>query len=69
MAQVRNAKGQLASSIAHGPEGYTLTAISVLEATRRAASGNATPGYQTASTAFGANFFSELPGCSFQDLD
>ncbi len=48
MAQVSNAKGQQASCIAYGPEGYTLTAISVLEAARRATSGNAKPGYQTA---------------------
>lgn len=68
MAVVKNAKGESMSSIAHGPEGYTLTALSVLEATIRASSGDFKLGYQTASTAYGANFFNTLDGCYFEEL-
>lgn len=68
-AIARNARGDAVAAVARGPEGYTLTALSAIAATARAAKGEATPGYQTASSAYGASFFTALPGCAIEDID
>ncbi len=65
---VRNAAGDEVSIMAHGPEGYTITALSALEALRRASGGSFIQGYQTASTAYGPEFFESIPGCRFEQL-
>ena len=49
-------------------EGYTLTAWTAVEIARRAASGQAVPGYQTPSTAFGADFILSFPQTTRDDL-
>jgi short subunit dehydrogenase-like uncharacterized protein len=49
------------------PEGYTLTAYAALEMAERAQRGDAKPGYQTPSSAYGADFILTLPGCSRHD--
>ena len=49
-------------------EAYTLTAWTAVEIVRRAASGEAVPGYQTPSTAFGADFILSFPQTTREDL-
>jgi short subunit dehydrogenase-like uncharacterized protein len=49
-------------------EGYTLTAMTTLAAVRRVLDGQARPGFQTPSRAFGADFVLDAPGVSFEDL-
>lgn len=44
------------------PEGYTLTALASVIAAERVLAGEAPPGYQTPSLAFGADFVLDLPG-------
>ncbi|MCA9504631.1 MAG: saccharopine dehydrogenase NADP-binding domain-containing protein [Myxococcales bacterium] len=68
-AIARNAAGDAVASVARGPEGYTLTALSAFDATRRAARGEGKAGYQTASSAFGSAFFTSLEGCRIEDID
>ncbi len=68
-AIARNVAGEAVAAVARGPEGYTLTALSALEATIRAARMEGKPGYQTASTAFGASFLPSLEGCRIEDID
>ena len=68
-AIARNDAGHARAAVARGPEGYTLTALSAVDATLRAARGEATPGYQTASSAFGASFFTSLPECRIEDIE
>ena len=67
-AIARNAAGDAVASVARGPEGYTLTALSAFDATRRAARGEGKAGYQTASSAFGPAFFTSLEGCRIEDI-
>lgn len=50
------------------PEAYKLTAITAVEAARRAADGEAIPGYQTPATAFGADFVTGFEGVTRTDL-
>jgi len=61
-ASVRNAAGDRKTGRLHGPEGYTFTALTALAAVRKVLDGGATPGYQTPSTAFGADFVMEVEG-------
>ena len=49
-------------------EAYTLTAWTAVEIAHRAASGQAVPGYQTPSTAFGADFMLSFPATTREDL-
>lgn len=51
------------------PEGYTLTAETGLEIAQRAASGEMTPGFQTPSRAYGADFITEFDGVRREDLN
>ncbi|MFO0696759.1 MAG: saccharopine dehydrogenase NADP-binding domain-containing protein [Polyangiales bacterium] len=50
------------------PEGYTLTAMASLEIARRVAAGEAKPGFQTPSRAFGADFVLGFPGVTRTDV-
>jgi short subunit dehydrogenase-like uncharacterized protein len=68
-AIARTAVGEAVAAVARGPEGYTLTALSAIDATLRAARGEGEPGYQTASSAFGPSFFTSLPGCRIEDIE
>ena len=49
-------------------EAYTLTAWTAIEIVRRAASGGVVAGYQTPSTAFGADFILTFTGSTREDL-
>jgi short subunit dehydrogenase-like uncharacterized protein len=51
------------------PESYQFTAESMVEVLDRVLDGDATPGYQTPSTAFGSDFVLAIDGCSFEDLN
>ncbi len=44
------------------PEGYTLTALTALRIAARVLGGDAPPGFQTPSRAYGKDFILEIPG-------
>jgi short subunit dehydrogenase-like uncharacterized protein len=48
------------------PEGYTLTALTSVEATLRIVRGEVEPGARTPSMAFGAGFISQFEGCDLR---
>lgn len=50
------------------PDGYSLTAMTAVEAARRVLAGNVTPGFQTPSRAFGADFVLGFPNTERHDL-
>ena len=60
--------GQAAVSRQRGPDGYLLTAHAALLIAGRALNGAAPPGFQTPSTAYGADLVLEVPGVERQDL-
>src|SRR5215468_5391780 len=60
--EVTDRAGRRAVSRLRTPEGYTLTALAALEITRRALGGTAPVGYQTPSTAYGADLILAIPG-------
>jgi short subunit dehydrogenase-like uncharacterized protein len=49
------------------PEGYRLTAQAAIEIAQRVLRGDLKPGYQTPSSAYGADLILALPGCSRSD--
>jgi short subunit dehydrogenase-like uncharacterized protein len=49
------------------PEGYTLTARAALAAVERVLGGQASAGYQTPSSTFGADFVLGIEGVSRED--
>jgi short subunit dehydrogenase-like uncharacterized protein len=51
------------------PESYQFTAASMVEILGRVLDGEAVPGYQTPSSAFGSNLVLAIDGCAFEDLD
>ena len=50
------------------PDGYTLTALTVVAAAERVLAGGARPGFQTPSRAFGPDFILEVDGVAREDL-
>lgn len=63
---VAEAEGPSGTSTARlrTPEGYTLTYLTGLEIAARAAAGDFKPGFQTPSRAYGADFITEIDGCT-----
>lgn len=55
-ASVRDEDGQTTTARLRGPEAYTFTARSAVQAAERVINGTAPTGYQTPSTAFGSDF-------------
>jgi short subunit dehydrogenase-like uncharacterized protein len=49
------------------PEGYTLTALSSLAIVGRVLAGDAPPGFQTPSLAYGPDFVLTIPGVTRRD--
>ena len=49
------------------PDGYELTALTALAIVERALAGDAPPGFQTPSRAYGPDFILGIPGCERQD--
>lgn len=60
--EVSDGSGRRAVSRMQAPDGYTLTAMAALAIVERALQGAPPIGYQTPSTAFGADFVLELEG-------
>jgi short subunit dehydrogenase-like uncharacterized protein len=50
------------------PDGYTLTALTAVAAAREVLAGRATPGFQTPSLAFGADFILDIAGVEREDV-
>jgi short subunit dehydrogenase-like uncharacterized protein len=66
--EVADAAGRTAAARLHGPEGYTLTALTALAAVEKILAGKAPPGFQTPSRAYGADFILEIPGVARTDI-
>lgn len=67
--EAKNAEGKVAVSRLVGPEGYTLTARTALAIIERVLDGKAPIGYQTPSSAYGADLIVEIEGVSRSDDD
>jgi short subunit dehydrogenase-like uncharacterized protein len=66
--EVVAADGRRAEARLRGPEGYTLTALAAVHLARRALGGDAPPGFQTPSRAYGADVVLDLPGVVRTDV-
>lgn len=60
--EVTNDAGQRVEARLRTPDGYTLTALTVLAIIDRILAGNAPPGYQTPAKAYGADLILEIEG-------
>jgi short subunit dehydrogenase-like uncharacterized protein len=69
VGQVRNDQGQTARSRMRTPEGYSLTAATAFDAACRVVAGEISPGFQTPSRAFGADFILNFNGVMREDLN
>lgn len=67
--EVRDAAGRVCRARLSGPEGYSLTVQSAVIALERTLAGQAIPGFQTPSMAFGADFVLDIDGVRREDLD
>ena len=68
--EVRDAEGNRASSVLHGPEaGVTWTSITAIAGVKKVLSGIFKPGFQTPAMAFGADFVLECEEVSRKDLE
>ncbi|MBA3766731.1 MAG: saccharopine dehydrogenase NADP-binding domain-containing protein [Acidobacteria bacterium] len=67
--EVRDDSGEKRRSRLKGPEGYTLTAMTALSIVERILAGDANPGFQTPSLAYGADFILGIQGVERVDLD
>jgi short subunit dehydrogenase-like uncharacterized protein len=68
LGEAGNAAGSVVRSRLSGPEGYTLTMYSAVAAVERVLAGQAKPGFQTPSLAFGPDFALAIEGVSREDL-
>jgi len=66
--RVEDGSGGAAEARLTIPEGYTLTVLASLEIAKRALSGDAPAGFQTPSSAYGANLVLEVSGSEFVDV-
>jgi short subunit dehydrogenase-like uncharacterized protein len=69
VGQARNRKGETVRTKLTTPEGYTLTAATAFETASRVANGEARPGFQTPSLAFGADYILDFDGVTREDLN
>jgi short subunit dehydrogenase-like uncharacterized protein len=60
--KVWNAQGKTAEARLHGPEGYTLTALTALTITRKVLDGDWKAGYQTPAGCYSADLILEIDG-------
>jgi short subunit dehydrogenase-like uncharacterized protein len=65
--EVTDDRGGRAVSRLRGPEGYTLTALTALAVVERVLAGEAPPGFQTPSRAYGPDFILQVPGVERRD--
>ncbi|WP_103019069.1 saccharopine dehydrogenase family protein [Salinibacter altiplanensis] len=68
-ASARGPGGNTTTARLHGPEAYAFTARAAAEALQRVLDGTAPSGYQTPSTAFGADFALAVDGTSRQIVE
>lgn len=68
LAEVEDSDGTIIRSVLKTPNGYSLTAESAVKSVLKILAGEAKPGFQTPSTAFGAQFGFGLTGCEVTDL-
>jgi short subunit dehydrogenase-like uncharacterized protein len=66
--EVRNGSGQTRTSWLDVPDGYQFTVTSSLHTVQRVLQGDAPVGFQTPSTAFGADYVTTLPDCIFTEV-
>ncbi len=66
--EVTDPAGQRRVSRLNTPEGYTLTVLASLAMVEKALAGQATPGFQTPSLAYGPDLVMELPGVTREDV-
>ncbi|MFQ5616743.1 MAG: saccharopine dehydrogenase family protein [Anaerolineales bacterium] len=66
--EVTDPDGNRFVSRQYGPEGYRTTALTALAAVEKILDGNAPPGFQTPSKAYGADFILEIEGMTREDL-
>ena len=67
--EVEDRSGKRLASRLQLPDPYTLTAITALAAIEKVLAGHAPSGFQTPSSAYGANFILEIEGVVREDLD
>ncbi|MEM9292494.1 MAG: saccharopine dehydrogenase NADP-binding domain-containing protein [Acidobacteriota bacterium] len=67
--EARDEEGNIVSARLHTAEGYTLTALTALEAARRFVETPPEPGFYTPSKAFGADFILDFEDSRREDLD
>lgn len=65
--EVEDEQGRRLVSRLRGPEGYTFTMLTALAVTARVLAGDAPPGFQTPSLAYGPDFVLEVPGVQRTD--
>jgi short subunit dehydrogenase-like uncharacterized protein len=65
--EVDDGAGRRMASRLKGPEGYTFTMLTALAVLARVLAGDAPPGYQTPSLAYGADFVLDVPGVERTD--
>jgi short subunit dehydrogenase-like uncharacterized protein len=63
------ADGRRAESRLRAPNGYTLTALTAVHLGMKALAGEAPPGFQTPSRAYGPDVILEIPGVTRTDVD
>lgn len=66
--KVTNASGRSCTSLLQTPEGYTLTAMTVVACAQKISDGKFKAGYQTPAMAFGPDFILEVEGCERKDI-
>ena len=64
-----DAQGNRVTSRLTTPEGYTLTAQTSLKIVEKVLAGEAVPGFQTPSSAFGPDFITSFDDCKLDDLN
>ena len=69
VGQARNDQGQTVRSRMRTPEGYSLTAATAFDAACRVVAGEISPGFQTPSRAFGADYILNFDGVVREDLN
>lgn len=65
--EVKDGAGNVRAARLQAPEAYTLTALTAVAAIEHVLRGEAPAGFQTPSTAFGADFILEIPGVERTD--
>jgi short subunit dehydrogenase-like uncharacterized protein len=66
--EVTDDEGRKVAARLRGPDGYTLTARAALAIVLRVLAGQAPPGFQTPSMAYGPDFVMELEGVTREDV-